>query len=117
MLRELPVSTEGSQASFESRTIMPQRVSSRVDELAVEWCALCGREGGRDVVGLRQTEGMGLQWVCLGRCRRDSGVSDKSGPPAEAVPAAAGQGEELRPLPGQERPRKEGQVEEQDQRL
>lgn len=100
------MSSEGSQASLESRTIMPQRVSSRIDELAVEWCAMCGREGGRDVVGLRQTEGLGVQWVCLGRCRRDSGATAKSRPLAEA-------GQELRILPGQEPAAcKEGEVDE-----
>ncbi|WVO13644.1 hypothetical protein L204_101265 [Cryptococcus depauperatus] len=40
-----------------------------IDEVDVEWCFRCGKEGERGEMELKEEEGKGLQWTC-GECKK-----------------------------------------------
>lgn len=75
-LREQPLSiatsSRGSQGSMTIKAgpLMGRRVrnnnglSRGIDEVDVEWCFLCGKEGQRGGMELKSMDGDGWQWLC-----------------------------------------------------
>ncbi|RXK38863.1 hypothetical protein M231_03812 [Tremella mesenterica] len=73
---DLGVRRNSDLSIYGDKTAMPECV----DELIVECCVICGRIGGRKEIGLRQTQAMGIQWICIYGCRRPSTESNVEEP-------------------------------------
>lgn len=75
-MKEQPISTStpsrGSQGSttvkagpvIGRRTRYDNGLTQGIDELDVEWCLLCGKEGQRDGMELTRMNSEGWQWIC-----------------------------------------------------